>query len=96
MPDHWHGLFVLGTGESLSDTIRRLKGASARELRLRHPQLEGIWAPAYHDRVLRAEEDIRDAARYVVMNPVRAGLAGRIADYPFWDAVWLQGIGARG
>jgi hypothetical protein len=28
-------------------------------------------------------------ARYVVMNPVRAGLVSRVGDYPFWDAAWI-------
>jgi hypothetical protein len=28
-------------------------------------------------------------ARYIVYNPVRAGLVSRIGDYPHWDAVWV-------
>ena len=40
-------------------------------------------------RLLRQAHPAMDAARYVVMNPVRAGLVRRIGDYPFWDAVWL-------
>jgi putative transposase len=32
---------------------------------------------------------MRAIARYVVANPLRAGLAGTIGDYPYWDAVWL-------
>jgi hypothetical protein len=40
---------------------------------------------------VRAEEDLRDAARYIVANPVRAGLCTHVKDYPLWDAVWLKG-----
>ena len=48
-----------------------------------------VWAAGYHDRALRAEVDIPHVARYLVLNPVRAGLVARVGDYPFWDAVWI-------
>jgi hypothetical protein len=28
-------------------------------------------------------------ARYIVANPLRAGLVEHLGDYPHWDAVWL-------
>jgi len=28
-------------------------------------------------------------ARYIVANPLRAGLVSRVGDYPLWDACWL-------
>ncbi|NUS37563.1 MAG: transposase [Lysobacter sp.] len=90
MPDHWHALLVLGDGDSLARRIGWLKAESARGLRRRFPELRQVWATAYHDRALRREDDLRAAARYVVMNPVRAGLVQRVGDCPFWDAVWLQ------
>ena len=91
MPDHWHGLVELGDDISLADCVGRLKGASARALRRQHPSKARIWAPGYHDHALRRLEDLLPAARYLVMNPVRAGLVAKPGDYPFWDAVWLDG-----
>jgi hypothetical protein len=38
---------------------------------------------------LRREEDVLSVARYIVVNPLRAGLVARVGDYPLWDAVWL-------
>jgi hypothetical protein len=32
---------------------------------------------------------LRDIARYIIANPLRAGLAESIGDYPHWDAIWL-------
>ena len=29
------------------------------------------------------------AARYLVANPVRAGLVARAGDYSHWDAIWV-------
>ena len=90
MPDHWHGVVSLG-GASLSRTIGALKGRSARRLRDAHPRVGRVWDRGFHDRALRKDEALRDMARYVVMNPVRAGLVPTVGAYPFWDAVWLGG-----
>ncbi|MGV8932822.1 MAG: REP-associated tyrosine transposase [Luteimonas sp.] len=90
MPDHWHGLIELGDGMTLADCVQRLKGASARALRRNHPKLGHVWAAGYHDHAIRKQEDLLDAARYLVMNPLRAGLVTRVGDYPFWDAIWLE------
>ena len=89
MPNHWHGLVELDHYDTLPALVGKLKGSSARQLRLAHPWLGRIWTPAYHDHAVRTEGGLVDAARYIVMNPVRAGLVLRVADYPFWDAVWL-------
>jgi REP element-mobilizing transposase RayT len=89
MPDHWHGLVALGGNIGLAATIRALKTNTARQVRLDDPGLPQVWARGYHDHALRAEEDMVETARYVVLNPVRAGLVRRVGDYPFWDAAWV-------
>ena len=35
------------------------------------------------------DEDLKKTARYIVANPLRAGLVKRLGDYPHWDALWL-------
>lgn len=90
MPDHWHGLIELGGGESLSGLICRLKANTARCVRLETGGGAGaVWARGFHDRALRQEDDVLSAARYVVVNPIRAGLVKRLGDYPYWNAIWL-------
>lgn len=89
MPDHLHALITLGTEESLSGIVQKLKSNTARELKACNRQVIQVWAPAFHDRALRRDEDLRDVARYLVLNPVRAGLVRRVGEYPFWDAVWI-------
>ncbi|MDN5510133.1 MAG: transposase, partial [Pseudomonas sp.] len=27
--------------------------------------------------------------RYIIANPLRAGLVGHVGDYSLWDAAWL-------
>jgi len=89
MPDHWHGLIELGESESLSDLLRVFKANVSRRLRVHWPELGPVWGKSFHDRALRHEEDAIALARYIVLNPVRAGLVGKVGDYPFWNAVWL-------
>lgn len=89
MPDHWHGLIELGERDYLPSLVQRLKANTGRHVRQVDARVGRVWGSGYHDRALRAEEQLLDVARYVVMNPVRAGLVRRVGDYPFWDAVWL-------
>jgi putative transposase len=90
MPDHWHGIVELGGGESLGRLMNRLKSNVARRLRLEVEGLGRVWADGFHDHAVRKEDDVVELARYVVLNPFRAGLVRRIFDYPYWDAVWLD------
>lgn len=90
MPDHWHGLVALSEGLQLAELMRIAKGRSARALNRRLGCSGQVWMPGFHDRAIRREEDIVDAARYIVANPLRAGLVRRLGDYPYWDAVWLS------
>jgi REP element-mobilizing transposase RayT len=83
MPDHLHWLFQLGAGQTLSEVIEDIKSVSSR-------RIAGLrWQPGFYDHGLRGEEDIKELARYIVANPLRAGLVDHIGDYPHWDAIWL-------
>lgn len=88
MPDHLHWLLVSKRG-SISELMGRVKGRSARRINPLLGRSGKLWQDGFHDRALRREEDVLPAARYVVANPLRAGLVARIGDYPLWDAVWL-------
>lgn len=90
MPDHAHWLLQLGDGESLAAVVGRLKSLSARAANAALERRGSVWVGAYHDHALRREEDLAALARYVVMNPVRAGLVRRVGDYPYWNAVWVR------
>ncbi|KGD63501.1 hypothetical protein Y5S_03310 [Alcanivorax nanhaiticus] len=83
MPDHLHWLFALGEKQDLSGVVSTAKSNSGRTLG------GSIWQPGFHDRAIRKEEDVLPAARYLVANPLRAGLVRRVGDYPFWYAMWL-------
>jgi len=88
MPDHWHGLVRLEEDGDLSKAVAKMKSLVTKSLRAAGRD-SPVWQRAFHDRALRQDEDLRAMARYVVANPVRAGLVSRVGDYPYWDAVWV-------
>lgn len=82
MPDHLHWLVQLQE-DRLDTLMHRVKSISARQIRpLR-------WQAGYHDHAVRGEEDLKRVARYIIANPLRAGLVENVGDYPHWDAIWL-------
>lgn len=83
MPDHLHWLMQLGEGLALATVVGRVKSVMA------HAMPEPIWQAGFHDHAVRADEDMAHIARYLVLNPVRAGLVQHVGDYPHWDAIWL-------
>ena len=81
MPDHLH-LLVEGTTETsdlrtfVQVAKRRSGTVYAREWGSR------LWQEGYYDRVLRSEESAKRVARYIVNNPVRAGIVTDPRQYP--------------
>lgn len=89
MPDHLHWLLQLGQKQTLSHVIKLFKGRSAAAVN-QHLQRQGsLWQRGFHDHALRRDEDQQQVARYIIANPLRAGLVEKIGDYPLWDAIWL-------
>ncbi len=89
MPDHAHWLFQLGEGAELSAAMKRFKACSAHRVNDHLGRQGALWQKAFYDHALRKDEDMCGVARYIIANPLRAGLVGNIGDYPLWDAVWL-------
>ena len=88
MPDHVHFL-VLNVDASMLEFMRLFKGRTARELRGR---VEGrVWQRSFHDHLLRRHENISGTLRYLLENPVRAGLAREWTAYPWCGSLqWPQ------
>lgn len=83
MPDHLHWLMQLGSNRELESVVRSVKALSSKRTGKR------LWQKGFYDHGLRRDEYMKEIARYIVVNPLRAGLAVRLNDYPHWDAVWL-------
>jgi putative transposase len=83
MPDHVH-LIVRGLTEE-SDLLvyeHRAKQKTGFDYRREHG--EHLWQPGFYDHILRGDTEEASIIRYMVMNPVRAGLVKDPTDYPYW------------
>ncbi|MBN2993285.1 transposase [Pseudomonas cedrina subsp. fulgida] len=88
MPDHFHWLVELHNGD-LPRLMQITKSRSARAINQARQSFGTLWQKGYFDRALRREDDMKAMARYIVANPLRAGLVEHIGQYPLWDAIWL-------
>lgn len=89
MPDHLHWLFSLGD-VALSTVVARLKSRSTVVINRQCPANGRVWQKGYHDRAFRDERSVQAAARYIIANPLRAGLVAQVEDWPMWEARGLR------
>ena len=89
MPDHLHWLMQLQPDHELSTTVRLVKALTSRRLRLQQAGPQPVWQRGFYDRALRYDADLKAMTRYVLANPVRAGLVGSVRSYSLWDCCWL-------
>jgi len=89
MPDHVHWLFQLGEDFTLSQVMKQLKARSALKINASLGREGPVWQRGFYDHAIRHDKDLRTVSRYIVANPLRAGLVQQLGDYPLWDAIWL-------
>ena len=95
MPNHVHVLLTPRIHPTR--LINLLKGATAREAnKILRRTGEPFWQGECYDHWVRDEEEFARIARYIANNPVRAGLAGAPADYPWSDCYERADESARG
>lgn len=82
MPDHLHALISATTERAdFREFVRRFKQISAFRHQARFAGK--LWQPGFHERVLRDDESTGAVARYILENPIRAGLSRTLGEYPF-------------
>ncbi len=74
MPNHYH--LVAATPEAnLSRGMRQLAGVYTQRFNRRHDQIGHLFQGRYKAILVERESHLLELSRYVVLNPVRAGLA---------------------
>jgi REP element-mobilizing transposase RayT len=73
MPNHVHGILVLGTSsQSISVIVRVFKSLSAHRLGLRRTGKGALlWQRGFYDHVIRDDADLARIREYVDTNPAR-------------------------
>ncbi|TDB33659.1 transposase [Stenotrophomonas sp. TEPEL] len=87
MPDHVHWMLQLRASE-LSGIARRFKSSSALALNRLVGRRGVVWQSGYFDHAVRVEESLHRQALYILGNPIRAGLAREIGQYPYAWSIW--------
>jgi REP element-mobilizing transposase RayT len=81
MPNHVHVVARLLPGANLATVLKSWKQFSSKAANQVLGQRGRFWRPEYYDRLIRNEQEYSRAIRYVVENPVKAGLKN-------WPWVW--------
>ena len=92
LPDHLHAVWTLPPGDAdYSGRWRRIKGGFTRRLgrpgrrsdSKRAKGEHGVWQRRFREHGIRDAADFARHVEYCWWNPVRHGLAGRVADWPY-------------
>jgi len=88
MPNHVH-LLIDTTGNSypLSETLRLIKGNTARECNQILGQSGAFWHPESYDHVVRDDRELERIIRYILANPVKAGL---VQEWKAWKFTYIN------
>jgi REP element-mobilizing transposase RayT len=71
----------------MADLVQMWKSVSSRQIAAALAIDPPIWQTDYFDRYLRSSESYSEKWQYVEQNPVRAGLAGRVEDWPYHGTI---------
>ncbi len=82
MTNHYH-LLVETRQANLSRGMRQLGGVYTQRFNRRHGQVGHVFQGRYHAILVDKEPHLLELCRYVVLNPVRAGLAKTAGDWPW-------------
>ena len=82
MPNHFH-LVVTTPQPNLSRAIKQLNGTYAQWWDSRHERVGHVFQGRFGAQVVQDDTYLLTVCRYVVLNPVRAGLAQSPADWPW-------------
>ena len=82
MGNHYH-LIIRTPRGNLCDGMHHLGGAYAQAFNRRHRRSGHVFEGRYHSPLVESDSYLEALCRYVVRNPVRAGLCDRPEDWPW-------------
>jgi putative transposase len=82
MTNHFHLLIETRT-ENLAQGMHRINSRFAHAVNERHTRTGHVFEQRYGSRVIESETQLENTARYIVNNPVVAGLCEDARDWPW-------------
>jgi putative transposase len=91
MPDHAH---LLVEGKHSNADMKHFVALFKQKTAYWFKSTYGVklWAPNYHEHVLRNDEATTAVARYIIQNPVRKGMVDDCSNYPHSGSFELEDI----
>jgi putative transposase len=94
MTNHFHLLATPSTAEAIPQMMQSVGRRYVRYFNSRQGRTGTLWEGRYKSTVIQAERHLLACMAYIDLNPVRAGLVGGPADYP-WSS-HAHYVGRRG
>lgn len=82
MTNHYHLLLETPEG-NLSEGMRQLNGVYTQHVNRTHRRVGHVFQGRYKAILVERDAHLLELARYVVLNPVRAGIVNDAADWPW-------------
>jgi REP element-mobilizing transposase RayT len=79
--DNHHHLLIETPKPNLSRGMRHLNGVYAQGFNLRHERCGHVFGGRFGSKLVEKDSHLLECARYIVLNPVRAGVCTRPGDY---------------
>ena len=92
MPNHYH-LTVQPTRANLSAAIRKINGTYGQWWNRRHGRVGHVFQGRFKDQIVDRDSYLLALSRYVVMNPVRAGLVNQPEEWVWSSYRPTAGLG---
>jgi putative transposase len=86
MPDHTHFILTPDTTIPMERAVQLIKGGFSYRCNKAANFPGEIWQPRPNDHRIRDDADYEHHREYIHMNPVRAGLVAKAAEYPYSSA----------
>jgi REP element-mobilizing transposase RayT len=91
MTNHYH-LAITTTSPNLSEAMYRLNGRFAQWWNWRHEQSGHLFHERYGAQIVQDESYLANVCRYIVLNPVRAGMVALPEQWPWSSYRAMTGL----
>lgn len=83
LPIDYDGVSQIPGYVNLDTVMKRIKGGTAHPINRLSGRKGGVWRHGYYNRYIRNQEHFLQAFRYILNNPVKAGLVECWKEHPF-------------
>jgi putative DNA methylase len=84
MPNHVHVLFTVTAGQTVSSILHSWKSFTSKQANKLLGTSGRFWQPEYFDRLITSSRQLEFTLRYILNNPVKAGLCKEFQQWPWF------------